>query len=104
MSTFDLPVNSVTLPIAITMGDPSGIGPEIIVKAFMEEPELTQDCFVVGDVAALRRAAGFVWRSAIKIEPILEAEIGTQPAYSLPELLSIKVLQIGEQKEGVFDA
>ena len=90
-------------PIAITMGDPSGIGPEIIVKAFMQEPELTKGCFVVGDVAVLQRAAGFL-KSAIKIEPILEAEIGTQPAYSLPDLLSIKVLQTGEQKEGVFNA
>ena len=36
-----------------------GHRPEIIVKAFMQEPELTENCFVVGDVAALRRAAGF---------------------------------------------
>ena len=94
-------------PIAITMGDPSGIGPEIIVKAFIHEPELTQNCFVVGDVAAMQRAVGFVTsghESAIKIEAIFEAEIGTQPAYSLPELLSIKVLQIGELQEGVIDA
>ena len=90
-------------PIAITMGDPSGIGPEIIVKAFMQEPELAKNCFVVGDVAVMRRAAGFVG-SAIKIEPILEVQIGTQPAYSLPELLSIKVLQIGDQKEDIFAA
>ena len=94
----------IVLPIAITMGDPAGIGPEIIVKAFTQEPELTQNCFVVGDVAALQRAAGYVKSgngSAIKIEAILESEIGLQPAYSLPELLSIKVLQIGEQKEGI---
>ena len=93
----------IALPIAITMGDPSGIGPEIIVKAFTQEPELTQNCFVVGDVAAMQRAAGFVdgRGSVIKIEAILESEIGLQPAYSLPELLSIKVLQIGEHKEGI---
>ena len=93
--------NCTTLPIAITMGDPAGIGPEIIVKAFMQEPELTKNCFVVGDVAALQRAARFVYPlgGAIKIEAILEAEIGIQPAYSL-----IRVLQIGEQKEGIFDA
>jgi 4-hydroxythreonine-4-phosphate dehydrogenase len=103
MASIALPI---ALPIAITMGDPSGIGPEIIVKAFMQEPELTKDCFVVGDVVTLQRAAGFVdsVNGAIKIEAILEGEIGTKPAYSLPELLSIKVLQIGEQKEGVFDA
>ena len=76
------------------MGDPSGIGPEIIVKAFTQEPELTQNCFVVGDLAAMQRAAGFVdgGTSAIKIEAILEGEIGNQPAYSL-----IRVLQIKEQ-------
>lgn len=85
------------LPIAITMGDPSGIGPEIIVKAFTQAPELLENCFVVGDVATLQRAAGFVG-SAIKIEVILEGEIGLQPAYSLPEQLSIKVLQMGDQK------
>ena len=72
--------------IGITMGDPSGIGPEIIVKAFIQEPELTKNCFVVGDVAVMRRAAGFVG-SAIKIEPILEAEIGTQPAYLMRKTL-----------------
>ena len=44
------------LPIAVTMGDPAGIGPEIIVKAFRDAPALTRGCFVVGDVATLRRA------------------------------------------------
>lgn len=82
------------LPIAITMGDPAGIGPEIIVKAFTQEPELTKNCFVVGDVATLQRAAEFVdgGAGAIKIEAILEGNIGLQTAYSL-----LRVLQIGEQ-------
>jgi len=44
-------------PIAITMGDAAGIGPEIIAKAFRDAPADTQGCFVAGDVAALRRAA-----------------------------------------------
>jgi 4-hydroxythreonine-4-phosphate dehydrogenase len=43
--------------LAITMGDAAGIGPEVIVKAFMEEPELLEHCFVVGEVATLRRVA-----------------------------------------------
>jgi 4-hydroxythreonine-4-phosphate dehydrogenase len=87
-------------PIAITMGDPSGIGPEIIVKAFTQEPELMKSCFVVGDVATFQRAAKFV-NSAIKIEAIFEHQIGTYPAYSLPELLSIKVLKV--LKEDPFE-
>jgi 4-hydroxythreonine-4-phosphate dehydrogenase len=44
------------LPIVITMGDPAGIGPEIIVKAFRDAPALTRGCFVVGDLATLRAA------------------------------------------------
>jgi 4-hydroxythreonine-4-phosphate dehydrogenase len=54
-------------PIAITLGDPAGIGPEIIAKAFMYEPELTQGCFVLGDLATLRRAIGWVSRDQIPL-------------------------------------
>ena len=43
-------------PIAITLGDPAGIGPEIIIKAFRDAPAMTQGCFVVGDVATVRAA------------------------------------------------
>jgi 4-hydroxythreonine-4-phosphate dehydrogenase len=39
------------------MGDPAGIGPEIIAKVFRDEPALLQGCVVAGDVAVLRRAA-----------------------------------------------
>ena len=44
-------------PIAITIGDPAGIGPEIIAKAFRNAPELTRGCFVAGDIGTMRRAA-----------------------------------------------
>ncbi|MES2786959.1 MAG: 4-hydroxythreonine-4-phosphate dehydrogenase PdxA [Pseudomonadota bacterium] len=44
-------------PIAITLGDPAGIGPEIIVKAFRAAPDATRGAFVAGDLAALRRGA-----------------------------------------------
>ena len=43
--------------IAITQGDSAGIGPEIIAKAFRDAPQVMQGCFVVGDVATLRRGA-----------------------------------------------
>jgi 4-hydroxythreonine-4-phosphate dehydrogenase len=46
-----------TAPIAITLGDPAGIGPEIIVKAFRDAPGVTQGCFVAGDLETVRRAA-----------------------------------------------
>ena len=42
--------------LAITMGDPAGIGPEIIARAFQIAPQTTSGCFVAGDVAVMRRA------------------------------------------------
>ncbi len=44
-------------PIAITIGDPAGIGPEIIAKAFRDAPEVVRGCFVAGDIGTMRRAA-----------------------------------------------
>ncbi|RZI73866.1 MAG: 4-hydroxythreonine-4-phosphate dehydrogenase PdxA [Variovorax sp.] len=43
-------------PLVITLGDPAGIGPEIIAKAFRQAPDLLRGCFVAGDVATLRAA------------------------------------------------
>jgi 4-hydroxythreonine-4-phosphate dehydrogenase len=53
------PLNPRGLPlVAITMGDPAGIGPEIIMKA-LAAPETYELCrsLVVGDAGRLRRAA-----------------------------------------------
>ena len=47
-------------PIAITLGDPAGIGPEIIAKAFRDGSETMRGCFVAGDLACLRRGAAFI--------------------------------------------
>ena len=49
-----------TLPIAITLGDPAGIGPEIIAKAFRDAPDVMQGCFVAGDLLTMRRAVRFI--------------------------------------------
>jgi 4-hydroxythreonine-4-phosphate dehydrogenase len=53
--------------IAITMGDAAGIGPEIIAKAFRDAPHVTRGCLVVGDLAALRRAAQTVRGRGVEI-------------------------------------
>lgn len=46
--------------IAIPMGDPAGIGPEIVIKA-LADPEVTEcaACLVVGDGAVLEQAMTF---------------------------------------------
>jgi len=50
-------VSAVIKPIAITMGDPAGIGPEIVARAYAQAPELTQGTFVAGDLECMRRGA-----------------------------------------------
>src|SRR5215510_8456530 len=47
--------SKMNLKIAITMGDPSGIGPEIIAKAFAEKRGI-RSSFVIGDVQIMKRA------------------------------------------------
>ena len=67
--------------LLITMGDPAGIGPEIIAKAFRDAPAEMTGCVVVGDVATLRRAAALV--AAPLALPVLALDT-LQEALSLP--------------------
>jgi 4-hydroxythreonine-4-phosphate dehydrogenase len=50
--------DATALPIAITMGDACGIGPEIIAKLWRDP--MARGCFVVGDAAVMRRAVAFI--------------------------------------------
>lgn len=64
-------------PLAITMGDAAGIGPEIIAKAFRDSPEQTRGSFVAGDLATMRRAAQAI-RGSHRVElpvALIEAPI-----------------------------
>ena len=60
--------------IAITPGDPCGIGPEVIARAFLNDaltPQakpLTQACFVAGDVGVMQQAAKLVDPEAQKLQ------------------------------------
>lgn len=44
-------------PIAFTMGDACGIGPEILAKLFRMPDRESAGCLVIGDLAVMRRAA-----------------------------------------------
>ena len=54
-------------PIAITLGDPCGIGPEIVLKAFAAG--LPAPCVVIGDVGLLRRESARL-RLGLSIDPV----------------------------------
>jgi 4-hydroxythreonine-4-phosphate dehydrogenase len=88
----NLPV--LTRPIAITPGDPCGIGPETIARAWCTAPELTRGCFVAGDVGLMRRAMALVQPSVSY--PVCEIETPAQalvvPPRCLPVLQVVPVL------------
>jgi 4-hydroxythreonine-4-phosphate dehydrogenase len=74
--------------IAVTMGDPSGIGPEIIIKA-LQRPEIASICspVVIGDRLALERAL-LVCNSALRIQEISTvAEAQNVAEQSIPLLV-----------------
>ena len=83
----------MTLPLAITMGDAAGIGPEIIAKAFRDAPEALRGCFVAGDVATLRRAAAIVQGAGVPL-PVALIERPTD-ALAVPPRC-VPVLQVVE--------
>jgi 4-hydroxythreonine-4-phosphate dehydrogenase len=85
--------SQTTRPVAITLGDPAGVGPEVIVRALAALPsDERESLVVVGSSDVLRRAArvtgvdlpiiarGGAARGAILVEevevPDLEAEFG----------------------------
>ena len=47
----------MTRPVAITMGDPAGIGPEIVAKLMQGSARPDTPVVVIGDAGAMRRAA-----------------------------------------------
>jgi 4-hydroxythreonine-4-phosphate dehydrogenase len=79
--------------MAITMGDPAGIGPEIIAKAFRDAPDATAGCFVVGDVATLRRAVTFISGPGRPVVPVALVESPDETLQMPPRC--IPVLQMG---------
>ena len=67
--------------IAVTMGDASGVGPEIILKAF-QQSRLHEEAvlFVIGDTHILNRAKDFV-NTDVEIVSIKEPEEAEQVSW-----------------------
>ena len=85
--------------IAITPGDPCGIGPEIIARAFLEDSkatsqhnadeQVTRHCFVAGDVGLMQKAALLVDPDGRQLKAVRIAqaeEAMTQPPGVIPVL------------------
>ena len=61
-------------PLGITMGDPAGIGPEIVARLFAEG--VRTRCVVIGDANLLRRAVRIVGAD-LSVVPVAEPEAAT---------------------------
>jgi 4-hydroxythreonine-4-phosphate dehydrogenase len=90
--------------IAITMGDPSGIGPEIIIKA-LQAPEIARICIplVIGDLVALERARA-VCRSSLQFHELLTAEAARTVAEGSIPLLALSHLAEADMAYGAPSA
>ena len=71
-------VHPQALPLVITQGDPAGIGPEIVLKAVQQRPDLLPRLLVAGDLPTLRRAAGFLGG---ELPPVMLAEVSGWDAW-----------------------
>ena len=77
----------LTLPIAITPGDPCGIGPEIIARTWRERPDWTQGCFVAGDVGVMRRALALLGGTVTL--PVLQIDVAAEALAAPPGCLPV---------------
>jgi len=88
--------------IAITMGDPSGIGPEIIVKALGEE-RICEICrlIVIGDAGVMAAASKLVSPN-LQVNPV---DAITQASFRLGiiDVLDLKNIDINSLEHGKVD-
>jgi 4-hydroxythreonine-4-phosphate dehydrogenase len=81
-------------PLLITMGDPAGIGPEIVARAFVQGA--AEGCAVVGDVGVMRRAMALLpepWPLAVLDAPEEPAPPRCLPVWQ-PEVLPQGLAQL----------
>ena len=81
-------------PLAITLGDPAGIGPEIVVKAFRQAPDVMQGCFVAGNVACVRRASAVLGEAVAW--PIIAIDDPGEALRAPPRSISVLPVASGE--------
>jgi 4-hydroxythreonine-4-phosphate dehydrogenase len=92
----------VKVPIAITMGDAAGIGPEIIVKA-LGRKDLRRRALpiVVGDAATMEQALSIA-KSNLKIQPITEVEQAKDDPALIP-VVDLKNIDLPRLRHGRVD-
>ncbi len=82
--------------IAITMGDPAGIGPEIILKS-LARPEIYDLCrpLVIGDAGRLKKAGGLLNRAGFEVASALRLRTAADHRQALFQYGEVDVVQVG---------
>ncbi|MDH7570330.1 MAG: 4-hydroxythreonine-4-phosphate dehydrogenase PdxA [Armatimonadota bacterium] len=90
--------------IAVTMGDPAGIGPEIVLKA-LQSPEVNGRCrpVVIGNTTILRRVADAIGLPGVEIVPV-ESPEQALPAAGRVHVISPPVAGLEGIQPGVVQA
>ncbi len=91
-------------PLAITMGDASGVGPEIVLQRGAEGA--LEGCVVFGDLAILRHGAELLGIDVDLHRIEGSAELGSQPARSHPGIAVVDLgcLAASDHRPGQIDA
>jgi 4-hydroxythreonine-4-phosphate dehydrogenase len=86
--------------IAITMGDPTGIGPEIIARA-LANPDIVDICrpLVLGDQAAMERAIA-ITGERLKLLMVKEEAFEEDPAKGVIRFFPLSRLELNEMEFG----
>jgi 4-phospho-D-threonate 3-dehydrogenase / 4-phospho-D-erythronate 3-dehydrogenase len=87
--------------LAITMGDPSGIGPEIILKSFRDEKSFGRS-FVVGDFSVMEMAGKLPCINAPEFR-IIETPGDCLFREGVLNILDLKLIKEGELRKGRAD-
>lgn len=90
--------------IAITMGDPASIGPEITIKAFADKA-LYDKCnpLIVGDASVMEAALSIVDHEEMKIH-IIEHVSEAEYKYGTIDVLDMKLVDIDKLNRGEVSA
>ncbi|MDQ6679579.1 MAG: 4-hydroxythreonine-4-phosphate dehydrogenase PdxA [Pseudomonadota bacterium] len=84
------------LPVALSLGDVAGIGPEIVAKLFLDAE--SKGCVVIGDVAVVRRAVALIGAGLVVASVGRAADAWTVPPHCVP------VLQVERLPADLLDA
>ncbi len=96
-------MNNQSLTIGITMGDPSGIGPEIILKSYENRRTSNKRIIVIGDYNVMTKAYDLVRPASFKLHRISDIrECDFTPSYL--NVLDIQIINMTEFLPGRLQA